>query len=52
MAADREQEIMDVVDEFADALNPPVVESEAERLGLTVEELLRRVVAEVQERLL
>lgn len=46
-----EDDIVEVVDEFADALDPSRVEREAERLGLTVAELLDRIVTEVKARL-
>lgn len=44
-------DISEVVDELADELNPPRVEREAERLGISVDELLQRVVTEVTARL-
>lgn len=45
------QEIIDVVDELADELNPPRVEREAERLEIPVRDLLLRVITEVEARL-
>lgn len=45
------QDILQVVDEFADALDPDRILAEAERLGLTVAELLRRIVTEVEARI-
>jgi hypothetical protein len=46
-----ESDIIEVVDEIVDDMNPPRIESEAERLGLTPEELLARVTAEALSRL-
>lgn len=46
----KQQDIIEVVDEFADAINPDRVLDEAERLGLTVEELMERVKVEVMTR--
>lgn len=46
-----EDDVSEVVDELADELDPARVEREAERLGVTVDELLQRVVTEVKARL-
>lgn len=46
-----EQDTLEVVDEFTDNLDPDRIEAEAERLGLTVDSLLERVVHEVKTRL-
>jgi hypothetical protein len=46
-----EQELIDVVDEIVDDLNPPRIESEAERLGVSITELMTRVVKELNARL-
>jgi hypothetical protein len=48
---DREQEISEVVDEFADELDPIRIRSEAERLGITAESLLDRIVTETKTRI-
>jgi hypothetical protein len=48
---DQEQDVLEVVDELADDLDPPRVERRAEQLGLSVDELLGRVVAEVKTRI-
>jgi hypothetical protein len=46
----REDEIADVVDEIADEANPSLIVSEAERLGLTPDELINRVARELKVR--
>lgn len=46
-----EQDILEVVDEFVDNLDPSRLESEAERLGITVEVLLERIVNEAKVRI-
>jgi hypothetical protein len=46
-----EEDIVEVVDEIADDVDPPRIEREADRLGLTPDELLNRVVTEVMTRL-
>lgn len=48
---DKEQDIIDVVDEFVDALDPPRVFSEAERLGITTDWLLVRIGEETKTRI-
>lgn len=42
---------VEVVDEFVYALNTPRLEAEAERLGLTAEQLLDRIVIEAKARI-
>jgi hypothetical protein len=44
-------DIEDVVDEFVDTLDPESIEGESERLGITVDELLRLITIEVKARL-
>ena len=46
-----EDDIIDVVDEFADALDPIRIDAEAERLGITAATLLDRIVTEAKARL-
>lgn len=46
-----EDDVSEVVDEFTDELNPPRIESEADRLGISVDELLQRIVTEVKARI-
>jgi hypothetical protein len=46
-----EDDIAEVVDEIADDVNPPRLAGEAERLGITAEELLAKVTVEVLSRL-
>lgn len=46
-----EEDIIEVVDEIADDIDPPRIEREANRLGITVEELLERVKKEILTRL-
>jgi hypothetical protein len=48
---DNEDDVAEVVDEMADELDPVHVLSEANRLGVSVDDLLDRVVAEVKARL-
>jgi hypothetical protein len=46
-----EGDIVEVVDEFVDNLDPPQIASEAERLQITVDGLLDRIIHEVKARL-
>jgi hypothetical protein len=46
-----EDDITEVVDEIADDIDPPRLEREAERLGITADTLLARVTVEVLTRL-
>lgn len=46
-----DQEIEQVVDEIVDDIKPDDLAEEAEKLGLTADELLNRVVTEVRARL-
>lgn len=46
-----EQDVLEVVDEIADDVDPTRVEDAADRLGLTVDYLLGRVVSEVKTRI-
>ena len=46
-----EQDILETVDEAADRLDPVAVEAEAERLGLSVDAFLARVITELKARL-
>lgn len=46
-----EQDILEVVDEFTDELRPERIEDEADRLGITVDNLLERIVKETKARL-
>jgi hypothetical protein len=45
-----ENDIEEVVDEFVDALDVPHLESEAERLGITRDDLLARIMNEAKAR--
>ncbi len=49
--ADARQDIEDVVDEFVDDIDSGRFRREADRLGITTEDLLRRVVNELRVRL-
>lgn len=42
-----DQKILEAVDQIAERLDPDEIEETAERLGITVEELMHRVGAEV-----
>jgi len=46
-----EADITEVVDELTDELDPIRIENEAERLGITAEELLHRITKETLSRL-
>jgi hypothetical protein len=48
---ERESEIQELVDEFADEVELPALEKEAQRVGIAPQELLDRVFTEVQRRL-
>jgi hypothetical protein len=45
-----DDEIVEIVDEIADELNPHFIYAEAKRLGLSMEDLLERVTVEVRAR--
>lgn len=45
-----QQDVLEVVDEFVDNLDPSRLESEADRLGLTVEALIDRIAVEAKAR--
>ena len=45
-----DDQIIEVVDEIADDVDPVRVEREAQRLGITVEELMHRVTVEILSR--
>lgn len=51
MARDIEDDTSEVVDEIADDLNTERIQREAQRLGISEEELLDRVVVEAKARL-
>lgn len=44
-------EISEIVDEIVDDLDPARIEREARRLGITVDDLLARIVTEMNARL-
>lgn len=46
-----DNDIVEVVDEIVDDLDPMRLEREAHRLALTTEQLLKRVIAETRARL-
>ena len=46
-----DDDVVEIVDELVDELDPVRVEREAERLGLSVDELLARIVAETKDRI-
>lgn len=46
-----EQDLLEIVDEMADTLDPTRVEAEAERFGITPEDLIDRVAHELKSRL-
>lgn len=46
-----DDDIAEIVDEFVDELNPALLDSEAERLGLTVDALLHRILTEAKARI-
>jgi hypothetical protein len=46
-----ENDIVEVVDEIVDDMDPTRVESEAERLGITTDNLIDRCVHEMKSRL-
>lgn len=46
-----ENDIVEVVDEIVDDIDPPNIKREAERLGISTDELLDRIVVEVKARL-
>lgn len=46
-----EDDIVEVVDEIADEVNPDRIDREARRLGISTDELLDRVVVEIKARL-
>lgn len=46
-----DDQIVEIVDELVDSLDPLTVQREADRLELPVDELLTRVVAETKARL-
>ena len=49
--ARRHQDLLEVVDEITDDLDPARIEQEAERYGLTTDELLGMVVTETRARI-
>ena len=49
MASDND--IVEIVDEIVDDIDPRTIEREAERLGLTTDELINRVVTELKSRI-
>lgn len=51
MAQTREEDISEVVDEFVDTLDPLRLDREAERLEITRDDLIARVVNETKARL-
>jgi hypothetical protein len=51
MRMSNDDEISEIVDEIVDEMNPVRVEREAERLGITVDDLLARIVTEMNARL-
>lgn len=46
-----ESDIIEIVDEIADDVDPVRIERAADRLGISPAELLKRVMAEVEARL-
>jgi len=47
-----DDDIVEVVDEIVDDIDPTRIESEAKRLNITVDVLMTRVIAELSARLL
>jgi len=46
-----QSEIAEVVDEIVDDLDPPRIEREADRFGMTTDQLIVRVIKELNDRL-
>lgn len=50
MSREHEEDIIEVVDEIADQADPARIASEAERLGITTDDLIDRVAFELKVR--